>query len=140
MHTKVHSGTAGDHEPAKITQSIEKSLAYLKTSTLETVFLHVPDRQTPFKDTAKAINDAIQQGKVKNFGLSNYSAAEVKQFIDICEEMGYVKPSVYQGHYNAVVRSGEKELFPLLREHNIAFFAYRYASSLILEPKSQVGN
>jgi aflatoxin B1 aldehyde reductase len=73
------------------------------------------------------MNDDFQQGKFKKFGLSNYTAAEVQKFIDICEEKGYIKPSVYQGHYNAIVRGGEKELFPLLRKHNIAFFAYRYA-------------
>jgi len=89
------------------------------------MFLHLPDRQTPFEDIAKAMNDAFQQGKFKNFGVSNYTANEVQRFIDICEERGYVKPSVYQGHYNAIVRGGEKDLFPLLRKHSIAFFAYR---------------
>lgn len=89
------------------------------------MYLHVPDRQTPFEDSAKAINDAFQKGQFKHFGLSNYTAAEVQKFIDIGEEKGYVKPSVFQGHYNAVVRGGEKELFPLLRKHNMAFWAYR---------------
>lgn len=124
IHTKVHSG-AGDHEPSKIDSSIQLSLKSLKTPSVETMFLHMPDRQTPFEDTAKAMNDAIKQGKVEKFGLSNYPATEVQKFIDICEENGYAKPSVYQGHYNAIVRGGEKELFPLLRKHNIAFFAYR---------------
>ncbi len=89
------------------------------------MFLHVPDRHTPFEETTKAIHDAIQQGRFKQFGLSNYTTAEVQKFIKICEQKGYTKPSVYQGHYNAIVRGGEEELFPLLREHNIAFFAYR---------------
>jgi aflatoxin B1 aldehyde reductase len=89
------------------------------------MFLHFPDRQTPFEDTAKAINDALGQGKFKKFGLSNYPAEEVAKFLEICEESGYAKPSVYEGHYNAITRGGEKELFPLLRKHGIAFYAYR---------------
>lgn len=125
IHSKVHSGQPGDHEPLKIELSIGQSLDALKTSTVETMFLHIPDRQTPFEDTAKAMNGAIQKGKFKKFGLSNYTAAEVLKFIEICEQNGYAKPSVYQGHYNAIVRGGEKELFPLLRKHNIAFFAFR---------------
>jgi aflatoxin B1 aldehyde reductase len=125
IHTKVRSGPPASHEPSKLQQSIEQSLHDLQTDSVETMYLHIPDRQTPFEDVAKAMNDAIQQGKFKNFGLSNYTPAEVKSFIDICEQNGYVKPSVYQGHYNAVVRGGEKELFPLLREHNISFVAYR---------------
>ncbi|KAI3323570.1 Aldo/keto reductase [Xylariaceae sp. AK1471] len=128
IDTKVRSGNPGDHEPSKIDLSIEESLSRLKTSTVETLYLHMPDRQTPFEVTAKAMNIAFQQGKFKKFGLSNFSAAEAQKMIEICEREGYVKPSVYQGHYNAIVRGGEKELFPLLRQHNIAFFAYSPAA------------
>lgn len=125
IHTKVHSGHPGDHEPSKIELSIGQSLDALKTSSVETMFLHSPDRQTPFEETAKAMHDAVEQGRFKKFGLSNYTAAEVQKILEICEQKGYTKPSVYQGHYNAVVRGAEKELFPLLRKHNVAFFAYR---------------
>lgn len=125
IHTKIHSGHPGDHEAEKVALSIQESLAALQTSSVETMYLHVPDRQTPFEDTARAMNEAFIQGKFKKFGLSNYTAAEVEQFIAICEEKGYVKPSIYQGHYNPVVRGGEQELFPLLRKHNMAFWAYR---------------
>ncbi|KAL1878437.1 hypothetical protein Plec18167_004509 [Paecilomyces lecythidis] len=128
VHTKVHSGEPGAHQPVNVHLSIEQSLASLKTSTVETMFLHVPDRHTPFEDTAKAMNDAFQQGKFRKFGLSNYTAAEVQKFLDICEQNGYVKPTVFEGHYNPVARGGEKELFPLLRKHNIAFFAYSPAA------------
>jgi aflatoxin B1 aldehyde reductase len=128
IHTKVRGWGSGDSEPSKIELSIGKSLGDLRTSAVETMFLHVPDRQTPFEDTAKAMSDAFRQGKFKKWGISNYTAAEVKKFIEICEKKGYVKPSVYEGHYNALVRGGERELFPLLRDYGMAFFAYRYAS------------
>ncbi len=129
IHSKVHSGQPGDHEPLKIDLSIRQSLDALTTPAVETMFLHVPDRQTPFEDTAEAMNAAFLQGKFKKVGVSNYSAAEVQRFIEICEKKGYTKPSMYQGQYNAIVRGGEKELFPLLRKHNIAFFAYRLVNS-----------
>lgn len=93
------------------------------------MFLHLPDRQTPFEDAVRAMDEGFREGRFKKLGLSNYSAAEVKEIIEICERKGYVKPSVYQGHYNAVVRGGEEELFPLLRKHGIAFYAFRYAHS-----------
>lgn len=125
VHTKLKSGEPGDHEAAKIQASIEQSLKDLQTTSVETVFLHLPDRQTPFEEVAQTMDQAIKQGKFRNFGISNYSAAEVKKFIDICEDKGYHKPAVYQGQYNPVVRGGEEELFPLLRKHNMAFFGYR---------------
>lgn len=131
IHTKVKSGVPGDHQSSNIESSVKQSLENLKTSTVETMFLHAPDRQTPFEDTIGAIDDALKKGKFKNFGLSNYTPAEVQQVIDICEQKGYTKPSVYQGQYNMIVRGGEKELFPLLRKHGIAFFGFRYDHTIV---------
>ncbi|KAH8657895.1 NADP-dependent oxidoreductase domain-containing protein [Xylariales sp. PMI_506] len=128
LHTKVKSGQPGDHEPANIEISIAQSLKALDTSSVETMFLHVPTRDTPFEDTIEAMHKAQQQGNFKNFGLDSYTAAEVQKFIDICEEKGYPKPSVYEGGYNALIRSGEKDLFPILRKHNISFFAFSPAA------------
>lgn len=125
VHSKVLSGQPGDLTSEKIQLSITKSLDALQTSTIETMFIHVPDRQTPLEESIEAMNDALKEGKFKQYGLSNYSAAEVKEIIDICERNAYPKPAVFQGQYNAIVRGGEKELFPLLRKYNIAFFAYR---------------
>ncbi|KAI1303845.1 Aldo/keto reductase [Xylaria venustula] len=126
--TKVRDGTPGSHEPAKIEASIKQSLDELKTPIVDTMMLHVPDRETPFEDAAKAMNEAFKKGQFKHFGLSNYTAAEVQRFLEICEEREYVKPSVYEGHYNAIFRSSEKELFPLLRKHNIPFYGYSPAA------------
>ena len=47
----------------------------------------------------------------------------------ITKEKGFVQPSVYQGMYNLIARAGEAELFPVLRKHNISFYAWRYARS-----------
>jgi aflatoxin B1 aldehyde reductase len=125
IDTKIKGMGPGTHEPAMIESSVEQSLADLKTDYVETMYLHVPDRQTPLEHTLKAMNDAFQQKKFKRFGLSNYAPSEVAQIVEICEKNGYVLPSVYQGQYNPLVRGGEKELFPLLRKHGIAFYGYR---------------
>ncbi|KAJ5247337.1 aflatoxin B1 aldehyde reductase member 3 [Penicillium chermesinum] len=132
IHTKVRSWGDGDLEPAKIEQSIAQSLDELQVSSVETMFLHVPDRKTPIQDTANTMNEAFLQGKFKKLGLSNYAPAEVQEYLDICEREGCVKPRVYEGHYNPIVRGGEKELFPLLRRNNISFFAYSPAAAGLL--------
>jgi len=48
----------------------------------------------------------------------------MEDYLAVCEEKGYVKPSVYQGHYNALYRDMEDKLLPLLRKHNCVFYAY----------------
>jgi len=50
----------------------------------------------------------------------------MREWLRICEEKGYVKPAIYQGHYNAILRHPEADLFPLLREHGIKINAYGF--------------
>ena len=59
IHLKVRSLQHGDHEPSNIDLSIEETLDALETSAVETIFVHVLDRRTPFEDTAGAMNNAI---------------------------------------------------------------------------------
>ena len=39
-------------------------------------------------------------------------------------ELGYVLPTVYQGHYNALSRQAEAEVFPCLRVLGMKFYAH----------------
>ena len=48
----------------------------------------------------------------------------MQAYIDVCEQKGYVKPSYFQGQYNAICRNHEKELIPLLRKHHMSYIAY----------------
>lgn len=125
IDTKVLSREAGAHAADKIAAEVDSSLDALKIDQINIEYLHHPDRATPFEETYEAIDKAYRAGKFKRFGLSNYTAAEVKQFVEICERRGFVRPSVYQGQYNAIVRTGEKDLFPVLRQHDISFYAWR---------------
>ncbi|CCF36219.1 aflatoxin B1 aldehyde reductase member 2 [Colletotrichum higginsianum] len=128
IDTKVMSW-AFKHTTDNVLSEIDASLEALKVKQINTEFLHIPDRTTPFEEACVAMDQAVKEGKVKKWGLSNYTAGEVRQFLDICEARGLVKPSVYEGPYNPIMRGGEKELFPILRENGIDFNAYSPAAS-----------
>ncbi|KAH0845395.1 Aflatoxin B1 aldehyde reductase member 3 [Fonsecaea pedrosoi] len=124
VSTKVSSFMPGSHRAKNIALSIDRSLEALNTDAVDIMYLHAPDRATPFKETCEAMDKAYHEGKFERFGLSNYSVEEIEEIVRICEENGFVKPSVYQGQYNPICRGGEERLFAVLREHNIAFYAY----------------
>ena len=48
----------------------------------------------------------------------------MEAYLKVCTEKNYVKPAIYQGHYNLLLRADEKSLFPLLRANNISINAY----------------
>ncbi|KAJ3535326.1 hypothetical protein NM208_g7178 [Fusarium decemcellulare] len=120
--------TAG-YTKESVLRDIDASRDALKVDQINIYYLHAPDRKNPPELAIEALDQANKEGKIKAWGISNYRADEVQNTLDICEDRGFVKPSIYQGHYNPVVRGGEKELFPLLRKNNIAFSAYSPAAA-----------
>lgn len=129
IDTKVNSNREGAHSKANILADINDSLEALRMTQVNALYLHLPDRKTDIKETCEGMDQAYREGKLKTWGICNVSAAEVQEFIDVCEQNGFVKPSVYQGQYNAIVRGAEKELLPLLRKNGMAFYAYSPAAA-----------
>lgn len=86
--------------------------------------MHAPDRRVPVKETLSGLDELYKQGAFKRLGLSNYLGEEVEEIIRIAKENSFVVPSVYQGNYNAVARRADTEIFPVIRKHNMAFYAY----------------
>lgn len=91
---------------------------------VDVYYIHAPDRRVPWKDTLSGLNELHQQGAFKRLGISNFLGHEVEEIVGVAKENNFVVPSVYQGNYSAVARRAEEEIFPTLRKHNIAFYAY----------------
>ncbi|MCJ1476400.1 hypothetical protein MMC13_005066 [Lambiella insularis] len=124
ISTKVVSWSPRSHTSDGIHDSVAASLAALRVEKVDIMYLHAPDRSTPFEETCRAMDEEYRKGRYQRFGLSNYTADEVERIVQICAKKGFVKPSVYQGRYNAIIRGGEDVLFPVLRKHGISFYAY----------------
>lgn len=125
VDTKVISWRPGTHSADSIAKSVPLSLASLQMDRVNVMYLHAPDRATPFAETLRAMDAQHGQGRFGELGISNYTAEEVDEMCRICDREGLLKPTVYQGRYNALIRSGEDGLFPTLRKNGIRFYAYR---------------
>lgn len=107
-----------------LADGLQTSLSLLKTDKVHIYYLHAPDKDTPFEETVDAIQELHRQGKFERFGLSNFLPEDVRKVHAYAKSKGGVVPSVYQGNYNAFARTIEQNLFPVLRELDIAFYAY----------------
>ncbi|KAK3400259.1 NADP-dependent oxidoreductase domain-containing protein [Sordaria brevicollis] len=125
IDSKVDTDRPFPHlDEERVKTSIDRTLSLIGTSRVRVYYPHAPDLVTSLEEQARAFDLQYRAGKFEKLGLSNYSAEDVEKFFAICEEKGYVKPSVYQGQYNALQRHSEEKLIPLLRKHNCAFHAF----------------
>jgi len=118
-----------------IVKQLDTSLESLCVSSVDIFYLHLPDHSVPIEETLKGIDQLYKAGKFKELGLSNYASWQVADIYHICKENGYVKPTVYQGMYNALTRDIELELIPSLRRFGIRFYVYNPLAGGLLSGK-----
>lgn len=132
IDTKVLS-SPGMHTPSNIARSISASLSALQVPSVHTIYLHFPDRTVPFTSPISALSLAVSSGQAAQWGLSNYTLADVREILALCDEHNLIRPAVFQGEYNALNRSNEA-LIHYLHDQNIAFYAYSPAAGGVFSP------
>ncbi|KAI0473208.1 NADP-dependent oxidoreductase domain-containing protein [Xylariaceae sp. FL0804] len=115
---------SGDHQAAKVAESLETSLKELGTDCVDICYIHAADRATPFAETFEAMDKLHKAGKFVELGVSNFTAAEVAEVVMICKYNGWVRPTIYQGMYNAITRGLEPELIPACRRYGLDVVVY----------------
>ena len=72
-------GTGLDSRPEQIKRVAEASLKRLRIEAIDLFYQHRPDPDVPVEEVAGAVKELIQEGKVKHFGLSESSAAQIRR-------------------------------------------------------------
>ena len=122
--TKVNPRISGRLDGAAAYKQVNGSLGRMKLDSVDTVFLHFPDPATPVINVLEAMASLHDQGKYKELGLSNFPAWMVADIWHICDQHGWVKPTVFEGVYNPLTRKAEVELNACLDHFGIRFYAY----------------
>ncbi|XP_041062272.1 aflatoxin B1 aldehyde reductase member 3 isoform X1 [Carcharodon carcharias] len=135
--TKVNPWDGKTLKAESVRCQLNTSLEHLQRESVEILYLHAPDHETPIEETLAACQELHQQGKFKEFGLSNYASWEVAEVYSICKYNNWVLPTIYQGMYNATTRQVETELLPCLRHFGIRFYAYNPLAGGLLTGKYQ---
>ncbi|HVN92099.1 MAG TPA: aldo/keto reductase [Terracidiphilus sp.] len=104
--------------PEHIKQAVEGSLKRLQTGTIDLLYQHRVDPNTPIEETAGAVADLIKAGKVRYFGLSEAGAKTIRR-------AHAVQPvTALQSEYSLFWREPEQSVMPTLEELGIGFVPF----------------
>ncbi len=115
--------------------SLEGSLKRLGTDYLDIYLLHYFDPDVPLKETLRALNDMVNQGKVRYIGVSNFAAWQIAKALGICVLNGWSPLHCVQPMYNLVKRQAEVEILPLAESENLAVICYNPLGAGLLTGK-----
>jgi aryl-alcohol dehydrogenase-like predicted oxidoreductase len=107
-----------DSSPQWLRAGLEASLRHLGTDYVDIYQMHWPDASTRFAETAAALDEFVQEGKVRFVGASNFDAGQIAEF-DRARRLDTLQPP-----YHMLRREIEEATLPYCREHDIGVLAY----------------
>ncbi len=92
------------------------SLRRLDVEYIDLYQCHRYDDDTPLEETCGIMNDLLEQGKILYWGVSEWTAEELRAAVELCDEAGWTPPASNQPEYNALQRRIEDDVLPTTAE------------------------
>lgn len=119
--------------------AIEGSLQRLGTDYIDHYQFHNPDPATPIAETLAALAELVAEGKVREIGCSNFSAAQLDEAAAAGIGAGVAFATV-QNHYSLLTRDPETNgVLEACDRHGIGFVPYFPLESGVLTGKYTLG-
>src|SRR5579872_4973420 len=129
------SGTRQGASRRYIMAEVEASLARLRTDWIDLYQVHQADPRTPMEETLRALDDLVQQGKVRYIGCSNHAAWQVADAQWIAHDRRLSAFVSCQDEYSLLVRNPEHELIPAMQNFGLGLLPYFPLASGMLTGK-----
>ena len=126
---------AGLGKKERIIKACDGSLKRLGLDRVDLLHMHNFDPTTPLEETLRAFSLLIKEGKIKAFGVSNYTMEELKLLHQALEEFPGLRCETLQIPYNALYRDSERDMIPFCIEQDIGILAYNALSRGVLTTK-----
>lgn len=109
-----------------VRQACETSLKRLNTDVIDLYQVHFDDPDTPVLETIAALESLVEDGKIRQYGLSHLSLSRVRIYAE------YGDPFSMLLELSPVARTSTQTLIPVCEKHDIAVFAFSITGRGIL--------
>jgi len=124
-----------------IRQACDASLKRLQTDYIDLYQVHWPDRSTnffgklgyqhdpdesftPIEETLAALGELVQEGKVRQIGLSNETPWGTMEYLRLAQQNGWPRAVSIQNPYNLLNRSFEVGMAEVAHREQVGLLAY----------------
>ena len=122
-----------------VTESVTGSLRRLGTDYIDLYQCHRADPDTPIEETVDAFSDQIRQGKLRHWGVSMWSAAQIEEACRVAQARQGYAPISNQPQYSLLRREIETEILPACRRLGLGQLAWSPLAQGVLTGKYATG-
>ena len=95
-----------------LTRALEASLRRLGLEAVDLYQVHAYDPLTPLEETLRTIEGFIQAGKIRYWGLSNFTGWQLTKAVHLARALNVTTPVTIQPQYSLLARETEWEIMP----------------------------
>ena len=107
-----------------IMSAVEASLKRLNTDYIDLYQQHIADPKTPIEETLRALDDLVQQGKVRYIGCSTLSAWQTVEAQWVSTHLGLERYVSCQERYSLIDRDLDRELMPVIESYGLGLIPF----------------
>jgi aryl-alcohol dehydrogenase-like predicted oxidoreductase len=95
-----------------LTRALDGSLRRLGLESVDLYQLHAFDPLTPLEETLRTLDGFLRAGKIRYYGLSNFTGWQLTKAVHLARALGVAPPVTLQPQYSLLVREIEWEIVP----------------------------
>ena len=122
-----------------LTKFLDDSLRRLNADYIDLYYLHKDDERRTLDETVATLGDMIRAGKIRHWGVSNFSGWRHVEAVRVADQQGVPRPVASQPYYNAMNRMPETEILPACAHHGIGVVPYSPLARGVLTGKYAPG-
>ena len=110
--------------PGNVRAGLQASLERLQTDTVDVYYAHYDDPDVPMNEIAHVFSELKDSGRITEIGISNFSAARIREWFATARANGYHLPVAFQPGYHLLDREYENELREVAADEQLGVFPY----------------
>src|SRR4051794_7309872 len=119
----------------QVEKQLDASLKRLRTDYVDLYQCHRYDSGTPLEETMEALTRAVESGKARYIGFSEWPADKIRAAIDLAGERGLARFVSSQPQYSILWREPEDEVIPLCAANGISQIVWSPLAQGVLSGK-----
>jgi aryl-alcohol dehydrogenase-like predicted oxidoreductase len=123
-----------------ILEACDASLRRLRIERIDLYQAHRFDHQVPLEETLRTFDDLVRQGKVGYIGVSEWTASQIRDAIEMAHALGLDALISNQPQYNAMWRVIEAEVVPTSLEIGVGQIVWSPIAQGVLTGKYRPGD
>src|ERR1700689_2166046 len=107
-----------------LTRALDASLARLGLDSVDLYQVHAFDPLTPLEETLRALDGFVRAGKIRYYGLSNFTGWQLTKAVYLARAMNIAEPVTLQPQYSLLAREIEWEIVPAVLDAGLGLLPW----------------